>query len=355
MAEIPIETPPRVRHDIQAMTVSLGVIAIGVVGFVCYVLAPILKPFFMAVFLYFLMTPGAEWISRFGVPRWAAYTAMTVVLFGLCVVTGYFVYDNLSDLTENIPLYQDRIGSWIDAIARRTGLADDTGHFDWRRYAPGHEVRRTVTDFLGTVFGTLVDFLGLLIAVVFYLIFIVAETARLPGRVTRAFSETGAVRVGLMVQTINLGIQKYLVVKTIVSLGVGVIAGGVLFAFDVDYWFLWAVLTFVLNYIPYVGALIASVFPILMAFIQFPSPVYGLVIAGLLIADHTFWGSYLEPKILGHQLNISPTVLLLLLALWGWLWGIAGAFLSVPLGVATMILLENFPRTRPLSILFAEE
>ena len=190
---------------------------------------------------------------------------------------------------------------------------------------------------------------------VFYLVFIVAETGKIPGRVARAFSEAGALRLAEMARTMSIGIQKYLLVKTIVSLGVGLIAGSILFAFEVDYWFLWAVLTFVLNYVPYVGALGASVPPVLMAFIQFPSPVYGLLIAGLLVADHSFWGSYLEPKILGHQLNISPVVLLLLLALWGWLWGVAGMFLSVPLGVATMIVLENFPRTRPLAVLFADE
>ncbi len=121
--------------------------------------------------------------------------------------------------------------------------------------------------------------------------------------------------------------------------------------FGIDFAILWAVLVFLLNFIPYLGGLVAMAPPILLAFID--SPWRGLAVVVLLIAIQLFTGQFLEPKMAGRRLNLSPLLILLALAFWGYLWGPVGMILAVPLTVVCKIILDNIPETRPIGTLMS--
>ncbi|MCL6099398.1 MAG: AI-2E family transporter [Bacteroidota bacterium] len=136
-------------------------------------------------------------------------------------------------------------------------------------------------------------------------------------------------------------IQRYIVTKFLISLSMGILFGLILWLFGVQFFIIWASLALLLNFIPNVGSVIAVILPSLMALIQYQSFGYASIVAGVLIILQNIIGNLIEPKIFGDQLGLNPLVILLSLLLWGYLWGIVGMFLSVPLTAVIKIILSN--------------
>ena len=157
-----------------------------------------------------------------------------------------------------------------------------------------------------------------------------------------------------VVHKINVAVAKYITVKTFVSALIGMLSGFILLMFNVQYALLWGVLTFFANFVPYIGSLFAVAVPIGLSFIQYhDDPQVPIIIAVLLIVSQQLTGSFLEPRLLGERLGISPIMILLSLAFWGYLWGVPGMILSSPLVVSIKIILENIPQTRPIARLIS--
>ena len=148
-------------------------------------------------------------------------------------------------------------------------------------------------------------------------------------------------------------VNTYVVVKTGVGFGTGVCAGLVMLIFGIDLWFTWALLTFLLNYVPYIGSLLATIPPILLGFILL-DPALLLLLTALLLTNQQLWGNIIETRWAGRALDISPVLLLVVTAFSFWVWGIIGMILSIPLVVILKIVLENIDATRPLAILLSE-
>ena len=190
------------------------------------------------------------------------------------------------------------------------------------------------------------------LTVSFFLIFIIFEANFLPGRIERAWPGGVSGRVQDMQIQIQESINTYVVVKTGVGLGTAGITAIILFIFGIDLWFTWALLTFILNYVPYIGSLIATIPPLILGFVTL-SPVGWFILLILLVSNQQLWGSIIETKWAGRALDISPVLLLLTTAYSYWVWGILGMVLVVPFTVIFKIVLENIEPTRPIAILLA--
>jgi predicted PurR-regulated permease PerM len=158
-----------------------------------------------------------------------------------------------------------------------------------------------------------------------------------------------------MMENINRGIQKYFLVKTLISLGIGLLATLVLIIFDVDFAWVWGLLAFLLNFIPNIGAVIATIPPILVAIFQYGGFLPAIWIALILTLSHVIWGNILEPAFMGKSLNISPLVIIISLIFWGYIWGPVGMVLAVPISSTILIFCSNIESLKPISILIAEE
>jgi predicted PurR-regulated permease PerM len=120
----------------------------------------------------------------------------------------------------------------------------------------------------------------------------------------------------------------------------------------VDFAVTWGALTFILNFIPTIGSIIASVPPILVALVQFhPSLLPAFATLASVLAIQMIMGNVISPKVLGDRLNLSPVVVLLSLVFWGWLWGFVGAILAVPIASAIRIVCENIEALHPIGVL----
>ena len=187
-----------------------------------------------------------------------------------------------------------------------------------------------------------------------YLIFLIAERVSLPGRVVRAFGEARAREIMAVVDRINHAVHDYIALKSFVSFLQGMLSFVVLAAFGVDFAVMWGVLIFLFNFIPYIGSFVAVSLPILLSFLQYAEePWKPVVITLLLLVIQRVVDNYIEPRLTGQKLGLSPLIVLLSLAFWGWLWGIVGMVLAVPLTVICKIILENIRETKPLATLIS--
>ena len=244
-----------------------------------------------------------------------------------------------------------------------------TGKYSARRYPPREEAPageqlegktllelfNVTSEAIGRVLvGTAVEWLEGGLMVLFYRVFIILDAHRLPNRIRRALPETGE-KVVEMGEDINQSITDYMRVKTLVSLGMAVTAAMMMAVFRLENWPLWALITFLFNYVTYVGSLGALVPPTVIAFLQFESPIAAGILTLLLCGNRFFWIDYVEIRFAGRKLSINAVLLLVSLAYWGSFWGVTGLVLAVPMLTATKIALETFPSTRNWAILISED
>jgi len=328
-------------------------------------LRDIFQPFFIALGIYFVLKPGADYLSKNGFPVGLSYLTMLLSAFLIIIAASYLAFDQVSDLADD----EDRIKDYNNKMNKR-----------WNQLKGTPVVGSSITDSLNSTNGTFTEdlaemgllssdsgigdlvasvvssvgsLLGMGLTVTFFLIFIIFEANFLPGRIERAWPGGVSGRVQDMQIQIQESINTYVVVKTGVGLGTAGITAIILFIFDVDLWFTWALLTFILNYVPYIGSLIATIPPLILGFVSL-SPIPWFVMLILLVTNQQLWGSIIETKWAGRALDISPVLLLLTTAYSFWVWGILGMVLVVPFTVIFKIVLENIEATRPIAILLAE-
>ena len=325
----------------------------------------IFQPFFIALGIYFVLKPGADYLSKSGFPIGLSYVTMILSAFLIVVAAGYLAFDqvsNLADDDDRIKQYNQKLdkrwdqlkgtpvvgssiteslnstnGTFTEDLAEMGLLSSDSG----------------IADLVGGVVSSVGSLLGMSLTVSFFLIFIIFEANFLPGRIERAWPGGVSGRVQDMQIQIQESINTYVIVKTGVGLGTAGITAIILFIFGIDLWFTWALLTFILNYVPYIGSLMATIPPLILGFVTL-SPVGWFIMLILLVSNQQLWGSIIETKWAGRALDISPVLLLLTTAYSYWVWGILGMVLVVPFTVIFKIVLENIEPTRPIAILLAE-
>jgi len=163
-------------------------------------------------------------------------------------------------------------------------------------------------------------------------------------------TEEGDARLKRLLDTVN----RYMRIKALTSLGTAACVWLLLRFFGIDFAILWAVLAFLLNFVPVVGNILMMIPPVLLALIQTGPQTALLVAIGYLVIN-TVIGNVLEPRIMGKGLGVSTLAIFISLLFWGWLFGTVGMFLAVPLTAAVVIALDANPHTRPLAILLGPE
>lgn len=195
-----------------------------------------------------------------------------------------------------------------------------------------------------------------LLLVIAYVGFLAAERGQVSAKLAAMFPDAGkAHEAATLLSSISDSVRRYIWIKTIVSVLTAVTCYVVLRWLGVDFAETWALLIFVLNFIPNIGSIIAVAFPALLALVQFETLTPFVVLVVTLTAIQMAIGSVLEPLLMGSSLNISPLAIIVGLAFWGAIWGVVGAFLSVPILVVTMIVCAKIPRWRWVAILLSKD
>ncbi len=335
------------RLHVIAMTLLIVVLGVHLMQ----VFATTLQQLLVAALLGYLIVPAYAWLVRRGLSPWLAGVTLLVAFFVVSSVLGWVIYNSFEDLYRRLPAYQKN----LDDITRRLAVQF---HLDPEPILEQihSEDRLTISNSIQTlrsVLGSFLSFAEQLIVVVMYLVFLMAEQASFVRRVREGFQDEKAARIFGIMRRINESITQYLVVKTIVSAMTGVGTAIVLWLFKVDYAILWGVVAFLANYIPYIGSLVAVALPVGLCLLQTGEIGRTLLVLGLLEVIHNGIGFGIEPRMTGHRLDLSPLVILVVLALGATIWGTIGMILAIPVAVVIKIVLENVAETRPIAVLLS--
>ena len=328
-------------------TLSHGAIFLTILILALIHLRPVLEPFIIAVFIFFLLAPGAHWLNDRGMPLFPAYALVVTGLATLFLLVGMWLYQDLSTFLEGTEQYAQKLDELMVKWEGETVLGF-TISFEGLRISES-QIENTVL----SLFGEISSFVSLALTVFVFLVFIILEAETLPKRLAAAYPSDTEENLKVILSDIGEGVFRYVILKTAVSLGAGVVTAVILIAMGIPGWLLWSMLTFLLSYVPYIGSLVALIPPAILGFLLL-EPTSAIFLVVLLIAKEQIWGQFIENKLFGSSLDISPIVLLLVTAFWFWLWGIMGMILAVPMAVIAKIILSNIPETRPISILLSE-
>lgn len=334
-------------HDRALKTVvMLGMLVIIFAGIRAG--ADIVVPFVLALFVAVILNPLVMLLQRIGLPRLLAVALIigVIVLASALLLTTLAVM--LNDFARTLPQYRlvmlarlqeaqplmARFGvpfSFSEAMA----LADPNAAINL--------VSRLVSQLSGAISGIFL----LLMTVVFMLF----EVPLLTEKLRRVLSRPGDGMAAIQ-QALN-GVSRYLILKTAISLLTGVVVWLLLWLMGVRFALLWSVLAFALNYIPNIGSVIAAVPPVIQALIFNGSWESVVVVGGYLLINLVI-GNMLEPRWMGRGLGLSTLVVFLSLIFWGWLLGLVGMLLSVPLTIVAKIALEQTPGGERLALLLGD-
>jgi AI-2 transport protein TqsA len=347
----------RLRRELIPLYALAAVLASAAGGwYLLKELAPLLRPLTLAVLLAYAILPIHRALSRRVSARLAG--PLLALLVALVVfILAVLIYGNLVELRDELPRLIDRARRLVEH-ARTWGRERLP---DWMlKSAP--QVDRDEADTvarLKAIAAGLVNaaagFLAEALIVGFYLIFLLLEARRFPERLRAGFAPEQAGRVLEVLTSINRAITSYLRVKVLASLVTALPVVAILWAFGVPFPVMWGVLTFVGNFIPYVGSLVAFVIPVLLAFLELEPAWRPLAVLVLLVLVQLVTNNFVEPRLTAHAVDLSPLVVLVALAFWGLCWGVVGMVLAVPLTVLLKIVWENVALTRPLARLMSED
>jgi predicted PurR-regulated permease PerM len=297
-----------------------------------------------AALLAVLTFPLVSSMRRRGVPTLIAVLAALVLDLALLAALGILVARAVSELS----VLPDRYAASVEHLVGIVGpwlhkhLGVDTDHAQISDVISGSKMVEVVSGAVGGIASVLTTSVLVLMTMTFMLL----EATGFRAKLQAAFGNTGQDFTRLIHMATD--VQRYIRIKTGISLAAGVILGAWTAILGLDFPLLWGIMVLILNFIPTIGSLIATVLPVLLAVVQFGPGRAGLVLLGF-VTVNTLLGNVLEPALLGRGLGLSTLVVLVSLIFWGWVWGPAGTLLAVPLTMVVKIALENTHEYRSIA------
>jgi AI-2 transport protein TqsA len=334
-------------------TTSTAQIITGIAAAVAllHFLASIIIPFVIAFVLTVLVNALVHFIQS----RWATAPGWAVsLLAGLVVITtastGIFIMaQGAAEIVSQGPALVSRLDDIVLGIGRSLHLSE-----------PLHLTsilgKISVADVAGFLLAGMQGLFSGLLLMVVYFGFMLAGRKRIAAKVEKAAgSSSRANAIKMTVGRIEADIETYVWVQTITGLVLTVSATGVMLVVGLNNVLFWAVLFFLLTFIPNIGVTIGSIAPSLFALVQFQTIWQAITIFLVIQFVATIVGNLFYPRLQANTQNIDPVATLLSLAFWSWLWGLPGAFLAVPMTLMSMMVFTQFSSTRWVAALLSND
>ncbi|MBF9018070.1 MULTISPECIES: AI-2E family transporter [unclassified Oceanispirochaeta] len=331
---------------IRMNTVLLGILTLIALGAVLHVMQLVFLPLVIAVLLSFILTPLVTHFNK-KISRTLAVLLVIIILIVVLYVIGWFFYTSITSFISVIGYYQDRFSIIINELVLRYNLPDDILEL--------MEISGSLRTGVYNISISFVNFAGQLIIVLFFVVFMLLENPLSERKMKMAFPKLSVqTRLSAIIKKITSQIARYLTVKLGISAATGALVALCLYFIGLDFYLMWGFLAILFNFIPNIGSTVIMIATILMSFIQF-YPEWNPILATLITMPliQMIFGNFLDPKLQGNQLDLSPVIILVSLVFWGWIWGIPGMFLAVPLAEAIKIICANIETLEPVSILMS--
>ena len=339
--------------DKQSRSIHASILIIVTIA-VFYVLVvgkAFLVPLAVAVMVWYIINAlsrvYAKYLPKIKQPN-ILTTSLSLFTIGLFTYFAVdMIRDNISAVSAAAPMYKANFDVLVQKIVIQFKL-DEVPNI--REMLSGIEIAPMISKLA----GTFTNAIGNIFLVLIYVLFLLLEQGTFKRKIVALFPNRERRHSILSILThTQADIQTYIWIKTITSTATGIISYIVLKLVGVDFAGFWAFTIFLLNFIPTVGSIIATFFPALLALIQFGGFFEFILVLVGVGAVQVVVGNFVEPKLMGNTLNLSPLVVMLSLTLWGSIWGVAGMFLSVPITVILLIVFAHFKNTRSLAVLLS--
>lgn len=325
---------------------ALVVLLVFLIGLLLRLAKPVFFPFFLALFFYFVLSPVLSGLMRLKIPKALAVALIIITAFSLFYLLGVLFYNSGRAFAASLPSYTQRMNSVFGSISEKFHLSK----FNWDPWLWSKTLdAEKVANFFLRSMNQVFSFFSTFVLIFVFLIFMLSGRGKLKPKIERAFSHPRAIKINQIIDKIDGQVQKYLVIKTGISFLSGTLTMVVLLAFGVDFAVLFGLLTFLLNFIPSLGSITSIALVSITAAFQFGSVFPALWILLMLVGLDVVISNFLEPKLMGQGLGLSPLAVLFSLFFWGWLWGIPGMILAVPLMAVIKIVCANIPALMPVA------
>ncbi|SDO23039.1 Predicted PurR-regulated permease PerM [Halomonas shengliensis] len=304
--------------------------------------ASLLVPLLLAAIIAVICTAPVLWLNRLGLRLNLAVWLTLVVIGGVITLLGLLLVNSFNTFVEALPGIEQKLYDYylglLDGLAR-LGLAIDTD-----RLAELLDAEQ-LGNWIPAVIGEVGNLLMQSVVVGLLAVFMLFETLTFRDKLARALANPAPSLERF--SEFSLTLKRYLAVKTVVSLVTGILVWVACLLVGVDFPLLWAVLAFVLNYIPNIGSAIAAVPPVLLLLVSPDGGLFdALLLSGAYLGINFLLGNIVEPRMMGKALGLSTFVAFLSLVVWGWIFGAVGMLLSVVLTMTLKIALDSHPETR---------
>jgi len=326
----------RVLYGLACVVIIIGGLKVA---------APLLVPVVLAFFLSILSLPILRVLLNWGLPRFVAVLATIVVDIGIISPIALISFNLVNQFQGKVNSYQNKVTAKVE---------------EWRaHFEAEHEMKfeleqEKINQYIEDGVKQLLGFLGKTISVAKDVVFIVIVMIFFLTEAGGFRRKLAAIRLARgpdfeRFQNTAKDLQKYLGIKTAISSITGILAGLLTWWLDVSFPILWGLVAFIFNYIPAIGSIIASFPPAILALVD-QSPSTALFVLLGYLAINMVLGNFIEPMLMGSRFGVSTSVVILSVLFWGWVWGLVGMFLAVPLTMVVKVVLDNSEDLQWLSI-----
>ena len=315
----------------------------------------ILVPFIFALLLWFTIRVFSS-ISK-NIPYYGKYVPENLkkLLSAILVISILYFFSTiiLSSFNSIIDSHHD----YNENLSNLIILINEQFQIDLESHIKSQSSEISITGFVEMLFDAISNIISSTLMIIIFTIFIFIEEKHLNKKLKQFLSESNSNYKGLdkTLNKIEQSVSKYLGIKTLSSLLTGLLSFGVFYFCDLNFAVFWAFLIFLLNFIPIIGSLLATLFPVAFSLLQFGEFTTASIILIIVTSIQVVIGNFIEPRWMGNSMNISPLVSILSLMFWGLIWGTTGMIISVPFTVVVIIILSEIESTRPLAILLSEK
>lgn len=344
--------PQRLRLNLAYWRDVLLITTLAISGL--YAGAGFLIPLTLAIFVFVLIIAVSDRVATITIagsktPLWVGYLLGSVFVFMGLFAIMFVLGNQATQFARAIPQYETQLDSAISRVASLIGV-------ELVAFLQHNFVQIDMSRVAMSAFGGAGSVLSTFLLICLYVAFMLGERAAMGRKILLATQDEKLQReISSIVAAISLSLQRYIGVKTLISAMTGLFSYAVFRLLGLEFSETWAVLTFALNFIPSIGSVLAVILPAMVAIVQFTTIGPFLVILVGCGSVQFLIGNFLDPALTGRSLNLSTLMVILALTFWAAIWGIVGAFLSVPLTVCIMIAFSQIPATRPVAILMSKD
>ena len=331
------------------LLLCLGIIAVGTV---LKLTTEVVLPITVSVFLGLVFQPVINSLhTKFRIPTILGIVIVFLILFVLIFFIVTLLISSSKAILTLYPKYEERFLTIYVTVAEIFNLPYDSDLSLFNNLWGQLGVRNAIQSMALSFSNNLITFVRNLTVVSLFLIFLLMEMGLFKAKAIAALDGKTPGRITLIMRDIIQQVTKYISVKFFISLLTGIFVFLGTWVVNLDFPIIWGFLAFVLNFIPNFGSILSGILTTFFALVQFwPKPAPVIWVGFVMLAVNMILGNFVEPKVQGRNLGLSPFIIIISLSVWGWLWGFLGMILAVPMMVILKIICENIGFLQPLSI-----